>query len=279
MPELAYLNGQIMPVEKAMVPVDDRGYLFGDAVYEYIASYGGRLFRMDDHIRRLENSLRGLDFPPVDPERVRQAVSDLLEAGKMERAGIYIQISRGVEPRNHAFSNQGPVQVVMTVRPLPDVHPHLEKGAAVMTAEDFRWGRCDIKTVQILPNCLAKQKAVDNGLYDAIFVSGEKIVREATSSNVFIVADGKVLTHPLTNNILPGITRKVVLEICRDKGIPAAEEFFDTQRLQAADEVFLSGTTTEVLPVVAVDGRRIADGQAGSVTMKLYGELRRLAGA
>ncbi len=279
MPELAYLNGQIMPVEKAMVPVDDRGYLFGDAVYEYVASYGGKLFRMDDHMRRLENSLRGLDFPPVDLEKVRQAVFDLLEAGKMERAGIYIQISRGVEPRNHAFSNQGPVQVVMTVRPLPDVHPHLEKGAAVISVEDFRWGRCHIKTVQILPNCLAKQRAVDQGVYDAVFVSGEKIVREATSSNVFVVTGGKVLTHPLTNNILPGITRKVILEICRDLDIPAAEEFFDLQRLYAADEVFLSGTTTEVLPVVAVDGKMIAGGKPGPLTMKLYQHLRRLAGA
>jgi len=275
MPELAYLNGKIMPIEKAFVPIEDRGYQFGDAVYEYIAAHSGKLFRMDDHLERLEQSMRALSFPPVPRQTIVQAVTDLFAASQMERAGIYIQISRGVAPREHAFSNRKPVQIVMTAKSLPDAHPHAQNGAAVITLEDFRWSRCDIKTVQILPNTLAKQKAVDKGVYDAIFISEKGVIREATSSNVFIIKDGKAVTPPLTPNILPGITRKVIFEICKNETIPFEERSFTTPELYDADEVFLSGTVTEILPIVSIDEKPVADGKVGPLTGKLYRELRR----
>ncbi len=278
MPELAYLNGEIMPIEKAFVPIEDGGSQFGDAAYEYIASHDGKMFFVNDHLARLERSLKELCFPEVSLKKVKSAVEKLFMESQLKRAGIYIQISRAVDQRSHAYSNKEPVQIVMTVRALPDKHIHAESGAHAITMEDYRWDRCDIKTVQLLPNILAKQKAVDKGAYDTIFISKENIVREATSSNVFIVKSKNVITHPLTNNILPGITRKIILEICRDKKIPFEERFFSLTDLYNADEIFLSGTTTEVLPIVSVDNKAIADGKPGKLTKTLFRELRLKAG-
>jgi D-alanine transaminase len=275
MPELAYVNGTFLPIEKAMVPVEDRGYQFGDAVYEYIASYNGRLFFMDAHLDRLERSLNALSFQAVSMEKIREAVNELFHKAALPRAGVYIQISRGVAPRNHAFPTASQAQVVMTVRKVHETDPKLRQGGAVaITMKDFRWGRCDIKTVQILPNVLAKQKAVDSGAYDAIFVDENGVVREATSSNVFIVVKETVLTHPLTVNILPGITRAVVLSCAGEMQVEAAERFYGTEELYGAEEVFLTGTTTEVLPIVTIDGKRIADGRVGPFTKRLADALR-----
>jgi D-alanine transaminase len=278
MPELAYLNGKIMPIEKAFVPIEDRGYQFGDAVYEYIASHDGELFFVDDHLARLERSLRELSYPSISMKMIKTGILNLFEASQMKRAGVYIQISRAVAPRNHSFSNKEPMQIIMTTRLLPDKHPHAKKGVSAITMEDYRWDRCDIKTTQLLPNCLSKQKAVDKGAYDTIFISKDNIVREATSSNVFIVKNNKVFTHPLTNNILPGITRKIILEICKDKDIAFEESFFTLEQLYDADEVFLSGTTTEVLPITTIDSRDIANKKPGQLTTVLFKELRLKAG-
>ena len=143
---------------------------------------------------------------------------------------------------------------------------------------DIRWGRCDIKTVLLLPNVLAKQQALDAGAQDAIFVSSDDVVREGTSSNLFICKGGRLITHPLTPNILPGITRAVLIEICGEEGIVVEEEFFDRQTLLAADEVFLSGTVTEVLPVVEIDGQAIDEGRPGPMARKLLTHLERRAG-
>ena len=275
MPELAYLNGEILPIDKAQVSIEDRGYQFGDAVYEFIASYNGRLFYLEEHLDRLERSLKGLLFPPVSREALRKAVLTLLEKAEIQRAGIYIQISRGVSPRNHAFPDGVRPQIVMTIREVEEKPPELRKnGATAITLEDFRWGRCDLKTVQLLPNVLAKQKALAAGVFDAIFVSSEGVVREATSSNICIVADGTVITHPLTPQILPGITRMVVIDLCRELDIPVSERFFKTDALYSAEEAFLTGTVTEVLPIVTIDRHRIGDGQVGPVTTKLYETLQ-----
>jgi len=275
MPELAYLNGEFLPIDKALVPIEDRGYQFGDAVYEFIASYNGRLFYLEEHLDRLDRSLKGLFFPPVSRETILKAVLTLFEKAEIERAGIYIQVSRGVSPRNHAFPDDVHPQIVMTIREVEEKPPELRKnGAAAITVEDFRWGRCDLKTVQLLPNVLAKQKALAAGVFDAIFVSSEGVVREATSSNICIVADGKVITHPLTPQILPGITRMVVIDLCRELDIPVSERFFKTDALYGAEEALLTGTVTEVLPIVTIDGHRICDGQVGPVTARLYDALR-----
>lgn len=275
MPELAYVNGTFLPIEKAMVPVEDRGYQFGDAVYEYIASYNGRLFFLEAHLERLSRSLKALSFPMISIEKIRATVNELFQKAALSRAGVYIQISRGVAPRNHAFPKSATVQLVMTIRLVHEVDPELrQNGAIAITQKDFRWGRCDIKTVQILPNALAKQKAVESGAHDAIFVAENGVVREATSSNVFVVVKGTLATHPLTANILPGITRAVVLSCAKEIQLDAVERFYGTEELYGAEEVFLTGTVTEVLPIVTIDGKPIADGRVGPFTKRLADALR-----
>lgn len=274
MPELAYVNGRIMPIEDAVVSVEDRGYQFGDAVYEVIASYGGKLFCLKEHFARLDRSMKELFFPEVQIEEIRKAAVDLFSKAKIERAAVYIQISRGVSPRNHSFPADTPVQVVMTVRKIEEKKPPIrETGISAITVEDLRWGRCDIKTVQLLPNVLAKQKALDAGCYDAIFVSKDGIIREGSSSNLFILSGGMLITHPLTPDILSGITRLMVLDICREKEYPVQERFFDKSELYKADEVFLTGTITEVLPVVRIDGRAVVNGMVGPVAKALQEAL------
>jgi D-alanine transaminase len=279
MPELAYLNGDIMPIEEARVPIDDRGYQFSDAVYEYLASYKGRLFALEEHLDRLEHSLRALRFPPVPRKLVRGAIMEIFNRAGIERAGVYLQISRGVAPRNHAFPSPARPQIVITVRHSPETPPeHLLKGIRAITVNDIRWGRCDIKTVQLLPNVLAKQQALEAGVQDAIFLDGEGTVREATASNVFIRCKDHLETHPLTPNILPGITRAVLIGICREQGIEVREQFFNRRALLDADEVFLTGTVTEVLSVIEIDGHAIGKGRPGDMTRQLREQLERRAG-
>jgi D-alanine transaminase len=278
MPDLAYVNGEIMPIEKAVVPIEDRGYQFGDGVYEFVASYEGELFLLEEHLDRLERSMRELAYEPISRSAIKTAILELSKASGYKRAGIYIQISRGVAPRDHTYSKGMPPQIIMTIRPVKELPQEMrERGATAITVEDMRWGRCDTKTVQLLANSLAKQKAKDSGCNDAIFVSDQGIVREGTSSNLFIVSDGTLSTHPLTPNILPGITRMAVLNICKETGLKVEETFFDKTVLYAADEAFLTGTVTEILPIVGIDGKTIGDGKVGPVARRLYDLLREKA--
>lgn len=280
MPELAYLNGTFMPIEQALVPIEDRGYQFADAVYEGIASYRGKLFYLEAHLDRLMRSMRELYFPPMSRDDIRAAIEELNARSGFQRAFIYLQISRGAAVRNHAFPAASRPQFVMTVREVVEVpDPCRQQGIAVITLTDLRWGRCDIKTVQLLANAMAKQKALEAGAYDAIFVSEERVVREATSSNLFIVKDGKLITHPLTHNILGGITRLVILEICRELNLTVEERFYRTEELFAADEAFLSGTTTEVLPIVTIDKKPIGTGKIGPVSKRLLAAVQKKGAA
>lgn len=275
MPEFAYVNGTILPIEQAVIPVEDRGYQFGDAVYEVVASYDGRLFCLEEHLQRLQRSMQQLDFPVLSIDGVRQAVETLFQRSEMDRAAVYIQISRGVATRNHALPADPSPQVIMTVRPVGEIPPELRAGgASAITVKDERWGRCDLKTVQLLANCLAKQKALDDGATDAIFVNADDVVTEATSSNVFIAEGDGLLTHPLDTHILPGITRAVIIDVCAEIGIPVSQRRFSSARLFGASEVFLTGTVTEVLPIVTVDSRTIGDGVVGPMARKLHQGLQ-----
>jgi D-alanine transaminase len=169
-------------------------------------------------------------------------------------------------------------QIVMTIRAVSELPEKLRtEGAAAITVQDTRWGRCDIKTIQLLSNSLAKQKALDAGCDDAIFVTNQNVVREGTSSNLFMVVDEKLFTHPLTPNILPGITRLAILQICQSEGLQVQETVFETETLYGADEAFLTGTVTEVLPIVRVDEKPIGDGTVGPITRRLYALLRKKA--
>ncbi len=274
MPELAFVNGEFMPIEEAMVPIEDRGYQFGDAVYEVVNSFNGKFFGLDEHLDRLERSLNELSYPTVSREIVKNGMLEMLKRSGIDRASVYLQISRGVAPRNHAYSGGNGVQMIMTVREVKEVPEALRiKGVRAITVEDIRWGRCDIKTVQLLANSLAKQKAIDSGAYDAIFVTPEGVVRETTISNLFIVQGGIVITHPADRHILNGITRIMTIDCCREMDLPIKEQTFTAKEMFAADEVFLTGTTIEVLPVVAIDDQVIADGEPGPISKQLYEAL------
>ena len=274
MPELAYLNGKFMPIEEAMVPIEDRGYNFGDAVYEVVNSYNGGFFGLEEHLDRLERSLRELSYPPIPRDKIRDGMLELLKRSEMDRAGVYLQISRGVAPRLHAYTDVKEPQIVMIVRGVKDVPAELrENGVSAITVKDIRWGRCDIKTVLLLPNCMAKQQALEADAYDAIFVTEAGVVRETTISNVFMVKDGVVVTHPANQNILNGITRIMTIDCCRELDLSLEERFYTSDEMFSADEVFFSGTTIEVLGVVNIDNRAIADGKVGPVARRLHEAL------
>jgi len=274
MQELAYVNGKFMPIQEAMVPIEDRGYQFGDAVYEVVNSFNGKFFGLEEHLDRLERSLCELSYPAVAREKVKDNMLEILKRSGMDRASVYLQISRGVAPRNHAYSGLNGVQMIMTVRQVKEVpETQRTKGVSAITVEDIRWARCDIKTVQLLANALAKQKAIDAGAYDAIFVTTEGVVRETTISNLFIVKDGIVITHPANHRILNGITRIMTIDCCREVSLPIEERTFTAKEMFAADEVFFSGTTIEVLPVVTIDEQTVADGEPGPITKQLYDAL------
>ena len=278
MPELAYLNGAIRPINETYVPIEDRGYQFGDAVYEFVASYNGKFFCMKEHLDRLEKSMEGLSFPKVDRNFIQNAIAELFEKAGMARAGLYIQISRGVAPRDHAWGKDIKLQIIMTIKKVDELDSKIRKqGIDIITVQDERWSNCDIKTVQILFNAMAKQKAKDQGAFDAIFISKDGIVREGTSSNFFIVKDGVIITHPLTKNILPGITRMVVMDLARNLGIKAEEKFLSKTDLFSAEEAFLTGTITEILGIKTIDGVPIGKGKPGEITQKLYRALREKA--
>lgn len=275
MAEIAYVNGEFLPIEKAVVSIEDRGYQFGDAVYEYIASYNGKMFYLEAHLDRLLRSMKALSFPAVSINKIAAVVHELFERSGLSRAGVYIQVSRGVAPRNHAFPESSGLQMVMTVRKINEVPEALkQEGAAATTMKDFRWGRCDIKTVQLLPNVMAKQKAIESGVHDTIFVAENGVVREATSSNVFAVVQGKLITHPLTVNILAGITRSIIIDICGELHLPVMEQFYKLTELYGADEVFLTGTTTEVLPIIKIDDQTIGNGSVGPISKRLLTALQ-----
>ena len=278
MPELAYQNGKTLPLNEALVPIEDRGYQFGDAVYEFIASYNGKMFCMKEHLDRLQHSMEGLSFPPLDKDFIETAVLELFEKAEIARAGIYIQISRGVAPRDHAWDKDIKTQVIMTIKKVKEIPSELrEQGIDIITVQDERWLNCDIKTVQILPNAMAKQKAKSQGAFDAIFVSNDGIIREGTSSNFFILKNGVLITHPLTKNILPGITRMVVKDLAKELEIKVKEKFLSKTDIYSADEAFLTGTLTEILGIKTIDGKSIGAGKRGEITQKLYRDLRKKA--
>jgi D-alanine transaminase len=267
-----YLNGELIPKEKALVPVDDRGFLFADGIYEVSPAYRGSFFRLERHLDRMRRGLAALSID-FDPAPLAEVHRQLLVANKLENepiSTVYVQITRGVAPRAHAFPT-GTVQPTVYAfakefkRSPKEVW---EKGFTATTVPDRRWMRCDIKAIALLPNCLAQQAAVAAGTHDAVFVR-DGIAIEGALNNFFAVIDGTVVTHPATNHILHGITREYVLELCHDLGLPVEERPIQLEELWTADETFFTGTTTEVRPTVKIDGRAIGGGKPGPIARRL----------
>jgi D-alanine transaminase len=281
MPEMVYLNGEILPASEATIGVTDRGFVFGDGVYEVVAAYEGEFFEMKRHMDRLRYSLGEIRISGIDVDKLGQAAVELFRANDLESEPmglVYMQISRGCAPRAHAFP-EGKVSptVFMYAAPVRPKWTH-EAGVEAITISDIRWSRCDIKTISLIPNCLGNQQAHEAGAFEGIFIR-DGMALEGTHTSLFIVVDGEVRTAPKNNYILPSITREVVLEICAENGIPARETHIPDAVLRSAGEVFLAGTTTEVLSVVKLDGKKVGNGKPGPVAnrlLQLYTE-RRLA--
>ncbi|MDO6574595.1 D-alanine transaminase [Staphylococcus pasteuri] len=265
-----FINGEFLNQDEAKVSYEDRGYVFGDGIYEYIRAYEGKLFTVKKHFERFLRSANeiGLDLTYTVDELI-ELVRKLLEVNDVKNGGIYIQATRGVAPREHSFPTPQVKPVIMAFtksydRPYED----LENGIYTMTTEDIRWLRCDIKSLNLLGNVLAKEFAVKYNASEAIQHRGETVT-EGASSNVYAIKDGKIYTHPINNFILNGITRRVIKWISEDKNIPFIEETFTVDFLKNADEVIISSTSAEVMPVVKIDGEDVGDGKVGTVTRQL----------
>ncbi len=280
MPDIAVLNGRLMPLSKARVHVEDRGYTFGDGVYEVVRVYDGRPFMFLEHLRRFERSAEAIQLPLGSPVRWERLSRRAIEASRYSEAKLYLQLTRGVAPREHPFPAHVRPTMLMTVRQVTPVDEKLRRrGVRVVTMPDLRWGRCDIKSLNLLPNVLAKQSAKQRGAYEAILIRPGLGVTEGASSNLFVVTrQGAVITPPAGPAILSGITRDAVMIVAREEGLAVAEAAVSPEQLIDAAELFLSGTLTEVLPVTRCDDRIVGTGRPGPVTMQLAGALRRWIG-
>lgn len=269
---LACVNGKIMPAEEATVSVWDRGFLFGDSVYEVFRMYQGRCWLEDEHLARLVRSLNELDFPPHDlPQLMRRCDETIAASGVLEGT-LYVQITRGAAPRSHPFPDPpvAPTEVII-VRPFDD-RPAArlrETGVAVVSQPDLRWKRCDIKSTNLLANVLSVEQARRAGAYEAVLIDDHGFVTEATHTSLLWVRDGRIEGTPEGHEILPGTTRQLVLRLLDQLQIPFRGARTSLDDLKSADEVILVGTTTEVLPAVKVDETPVGDGKPGPITVRL----------
>lgn len=275
---IGFINGEFVPIDQLVIPIDERGHQFGDGVYEVIRVYKGKPFMLAEHLERLKQSA---DAIRLKSRYCFDQIGEFIKQG-IEKSGladqdaqVYLQLTRGIAPRQHLFPNV-PSSLTMTIRPATILPEHLRKeGATAMSLPDERWANCYIKSLNLLPNILAKQTAHDAGYYEAILYK-DGYVTEGSSSNVFMVKDGNIYTTPLTKQILPGITRHVVQNLANSLSIPFEEKHFSVEELKGADEVFITSTVAEVLPIVKVDDTKIGAGTPGAITNQLYAEFKKL---
>ena len=275
---VTYFNGRFLPLEEVKISPDDRGFLFADGVYEVLCSYEGRLFRADEHFRRMERSLREIRMEGPEMDELREMAPELVRRNDLHdrNAKIYIQVTRGAAPRQHSFPDAAcSPTVYASVVPYDPPEDKWENGEKVIVLPDRRWTRCDIKSVALLPNVMASQRAKEEEAYEALLVR-DGFITEGSHTNVMAVFDGEIRTHPLSNHILPGITREVVLELCDELDLPVREFPVDVERLQEADELMLLGTTTGVMPVVQVEDWQVGSGRPGPITRQLQDAFREL---
>jgi D-alanine transaminase len=277
MPRIAYVNGRYRPLQNANVAAEDRGYQFADGVYEVIKVLGGRACHLERHLDRLERSLAALDIaPPMTRRALESVLFETLRRNLLVDTLLYLQITRGAAPRNHLFPKQARPSLVVTVRrPVFPGEREREEGVGVVTRPDLRWGRCDIKSISLLPNVMARQSAAAAGCREAWLIDREGMVTEGSASNAYIVdASGRLITHPLNERILGGVTRSVILELARRDGIEVVERPFSLDEAHGAREAALSSTSSWLLPVTAIDARPVSNGMPGHIVrrlMALYG--------
>jgi D-alanine transaminase len=280
---LVYLNGEFVPAGEASISALDRGFIFGDGVYEVWRVVRGQLFEADRHQARLERGLRELRIAqPADAtlERLTAIAARLFEENGVGggEATVYVEITRGAAPRTHYFPPAGGRSTLLVMASPFTASASRFSGTAVITQPDVRWLRCDLKTIQLLPNVLARQAATEAGASEALFVR-DGVITEGTHTTVMGIIDGVVRTHPANNLVLPGVTREVVIELAGEMGLAVREEAIRIADLPNVSELFLTGTTTDVTPIVSLDGRRVGDGKPGSITRTLLDRLLDRMGA
>ncbi len=275
---LVYLNGEYVDHASARVSVDDRGFLFADGVYEVARVYDGRIFQMQPHMERMRHGLSELKINTAQVDDIPGIAERLLDENQL-RAGdatVYVQVTRGAAPRAHAFPPpETPPTVYVIAKPFKQ-HPatYFEDGVAAITLADTRWSRCDIKSIALLPNVLANQQAKEHGAFEALFVRDGAVI-EGSHSNLFSVIGGKLITYNMCGYILGGITRQLIMERAPALGISVSEAPIPLDKLADVEELFLSGTTTEVMPISKVDNKLVGDGRPGPVTRKLQEAYKR----
>jgi len=268
---IVYLNGEFLPLEEAKIPVLDRGFIFGDGVYEVIPCYGGRLFRLEEHLRRLQHSLDGIRLRnPLTLAEWKEMLQRLVEANPAKDQSLYLQVTRGVAGRDHRFPEKSTPTVFAMSKPLPPAPPELlERGVAAITLPDIRWQYCHIKAISLLPNVLLRQQALEAGADEAILLrDGE--ATEGAASNLFIVEAGVLITPPKDHRLLPGITRDLVVELARNAGIPCQERTVTESELRAAQEIWITSSTREILPVTRLDDTVVGEGRPGEMWRRMY---------
>lgn len=263
--QIVYLNGEFKPISKACVSVLDRGFLFGDGVYEVIPAYGGHLLRLSQHLERLQNSLDGIRLAnPYNNSKWKSILEQLIKKNRGLDQSIYLQVTRGAAAkRDHNFPDLVmPTVFIMSSELVPMSREVAEQGITAITLDDIRWRACNIKTTALLANTLLRQQATDQGAAEAILLR-DGYATEGTSSNVFVLYKGKLLTPPTSPLLLPGITRDLVLELARAHNLDYQERVITEEELRNADEIWITSSTREVLPVLNLDGVPVGSGKAG----------------
>lgn len=271
MSDIVYLNGDFLPIEEARIPVLDRGFIFGDGVYEVIPVYSKRPFRLAEHLRRLQYSLDKVRITnPLTAAEWERLTDEIVRRNSGDDQSVYLQVTRGVAKRDHAFPKGIKPTVFMMSTPLVTPAPALvESGVACITAQDYRWLNCDIKSVSLLGNCMLRQLSADVGATETILFRDGKLT-EASASNVFVVRDGKLLTPPKDHLVLPGITYDVVLEIARAREFEVEVRAVSEAEVRGADEIWVTSSTKEVLAVTTLDGKPVGDGKPGPLFRRMH---------
>ncbi|MGE4286040.1 MAG: aminotransferase class IV [Phycisphaerae bacterium] len=274
--EIAVVNGSAMPLFEVDESVMDRGLFFGDGVYEVLRSYGGRLFALEDHLARLERSLREIQITGIDMKEIRALIERSFAASEIEDAAIYIHITRGCAPRAHGWKDGIKPKIFLTVREITDYHTTHKKGVKLCLAKDERWGRCDIKSLNLLPNVLAKQAALKAGCFEAILVDRRGDITEGSSSAFFTIFGNSIVTRPLGHEILPSITRKYVSLAAKAAGMEMEERILNPMQAAKADEIFIAVTTKDIVGAIEFNGKPVSAGVVGPGTRLLETAFREI---
>ena len=270
-------NSQFIQREEALTDIEDRGYTFGDGVYEVIRIYHGSFFMLDEHLKRLQYGLNEINISyNIQKEQLKSLLLELKDRNQVKDGGIYLQISRGIAPRKHPYPPNA--KPVLYAYPIPIQNPasQQENGVKLMLVEDLRWLRCDIKSINLLYNVMAKQKALEAGAFEALLYRDENHITEGSSTNFFGIKDGSVVTHPADHFILNGITRKAVQQICHELEIPFVEKRISIDELSQLDEAFLASTTAEIVPVIQINDEVIGEGTVGNLVKQIQLAFRKL---